>query len=152
MKYKLLTLLFILFFGISNAQSYQKTDNGIKATSQSVQIDIQFFSPTIVRVLKTPKGTTLQKNSLSVVKTPVKTNLKITDSGNLVTISSSAFNVALNIQTGRISFSGAKDNQLFTEKDYGIQFTPTTDVNKQTFIARQAFLMDKDETVYGLGQ
>ena len=152
MKFKSLAFLLILFSGIAHAQSYQKTNNGIKATTQSVQIELQFFSPTIVRILKTPEGTTVQKTSLSVVKTPEKTDFKITESGNLVTLNSSALNVTLNTQTGRVTFSDLKGNSLFTEKDYGTQFTPTLDVKKESFTVRQAYLLDKDEAIYGLGQ
>jgi alpha-D-xyloside xylohydrolase len=152
MKFKSLTLLLILFSGVVHAQSYQKTNNGIKATTQSVQIELQFFSPTIVRILKTPEGTSLQKASLSVVKTPEKTDFKITESGNLVTLNSSALNVTLNTQTGRITFSDLKGYSLFTEKDYGTQFTPTLDAKKESFAVRQAYLLDKDEAIYGLGQ
>jgi len=152
MKFKSLAFLLILFSGIAHAQSYQKTNNGIKATTQSVQIELQFFSPTIVRILKTPEGTTVQKTSLSVVKTPEKTDFKITESGNLVTLNSSALNVTLNTQTGRVTFSDLKGNSLFTEKDYGTQFTPTLDVKKESFTVRQAYMLDKDEAIYGLGQ
>jgi len=152
MKFKSLAFLLILFSGIAHAQSYQKTNNGIKATTQSVQIELQFFSPTIVRILKTPEGTTVQKTSLSVVKTPEKTDFKITESGNLVTLNSSALNVTLNTQTGRVTFSDLKGNSLFTEKDYGTQFTPMLDVKKESFTVRQAYLLDKDEAIYGLGQ
>jgi alpha-D-xyloside xylohydrolase len=152
MKFKLLVLFSILFYGISNAQSYQKTDYGVKAVTQSVQIEIQFFSPEIVRISKKPEEILIQKNSLSVVKTPEKINLKIADSGNLVSLSSSALNVVLDTQTGRVTFSDLKGNRLFTEKDYGTQFTPTLDVKKESFTVRQAFLLDKDETIYGLGQ
>lgn len=152
MKFKSLALLLILFSGIGYAQSYQKTNSGIKTTTQSVQIELQFFSPTIVRILKTPEGTTLQKTSLSVVKAPEKTDFKITEMGSLVTLNSSALNVTLNTQTGRVTFSDLKGNSLFTEKDYGTQFTPTPDAKKESFTVRQAYMLDKDEAIYGLGQ
>ena len=134
------------------SQSYQKTDSGVKTTTQSMQVEIQFISPAIVRVLKTPEGVTLDKKSLSVVKTPEKVDLKITDDGKVVTVSSSTLHVMLDLVTGRVTFSGLKENQLFTEKDYGTQFTPTRDVDKQSFTVRQAFLLDKEEAIYGLGQ
>lgn len=152
MKFKSFALSLILFSGITHAQSYQKTNSGIKTTTQSVQIELQFFSPTIVRILKTPEGVSLQKNSLSVVKTPDKTDFKITESGNLVTLNSSLLNVTLNTQTGRVTFSDLNGNCLFTEKDYGTQFTPTLDVKKESFTVRQAYMLDKDEAIYGLGQ
>jgi alpha-D-xyloside xylohydrolase len=117
-----------------------------------MDVEVQFYSPTIVRVVKTPEGKAIEKNSLSVVKTPEKTSLSISDKDNNVVISSSAISVTLNLESGKISYADAKGTALFTEKDYGAQFTPTTDVKKKTFLVRQAFVLDKDEPIYGLGQ
>ncbi|MCE5332238.1 MAG: DUF4968 domain-containing protein, partial [Bacteroidales bacterium] len=146
-------LLCYLFFSTQiSAQTYQKTNLGIKTTTQFMTVEIQFYSPTIVRVLKAPEGVPTAKTSLSVVKTPEKTDLKIADDGNNVIISSNSIKVSYSLITGKIAFSDMKGNPLFTEKDYGTQFTPTLDVKKESFIVRQAFMLDKDEAIYGLGQ
>jgi alpha-D-xyloside xylohydrolase len=134
------------------AQSYQKTDRGIKTTTQSMVVEIQFYSPTIVRVLRVPEGVTSSKTSLSVIKVPEKTDLKIADDGQIVTISSNSTKVSYNLTTGKVSYFDLKGNALFTEKDFGAQFTPTLDVAKPSFIVRQAYMLDKDEAIYGLGQ
>jgi len=153
MKIKILILsVLISLCGQIIAQSWQKTDSGIKSTTQSFQVEIRFYSPTIVRVLKIPEGVSLQKMSLSVIKTPEKTDLKITDDGKIVTLSSTSVKTTLDLVTGRVTFFDLNGNQLFTEKDYGTQFTPALDVNKASFTARQAFMLDKDEAIYGLGQ
>jgi len=153
MKSKVFFLLFLTIISqLITAQSFQKTDAGIKAKTQSMQIEVQFYSPEIVRVLKYPEGKTLEKTSLSVVKTADKTDLKIVESPNEVTLTSSKIKVELNLLTGRVRFSDLKGVQFFTEKDYGAQFTPTLDVKKESFLVRQAFLLDKDEAIYGLGQ
>ena len=134
------------------AQSYKKTNLGIKTTTQSMTVEIQFYSPTIVRVLRVPEGIPSSKTSLSIIKSPEKTDLKITDDGKIVTISSNSIKVSYDLATGKVSYSNLKDNALFTEKDYGAQFTPTLDVAKSSFLVRQAFMLDKDEAIYGLGQ
>ena len=153
MKSKVLFLLFLISFSqLITAQNFQNTDAGIKAKTQSMQIELQFYSPEIVRVVKYPEGKTLDKTSLSVVKTADKTGWQIAESPNTVTFTSSKLKVELNLITGRVSFSDLKGIQLFTEKDYGAQFTPALDVKKESFLVRQAFLLDKDETIYGLGQ
>ncbi len=113
------------------AQSYKKTNLGIKTTTQSMKVEIQFYSPTIVRVLKTPEVVSATKTSLSVIKAPEKIDLKITDDGKNVTISSNSITVLYNLNTGKVSYSDLKGNTLFTEKDYGTQFTPTLDVKKK---------------------
>ena len=153
MKSKVLFLLFLISFSqLITAQNFQNTDAGIKAKTQSMQIELQFYSPEIVRVVKYPEGKTLDKTSLSVVKIADKTGWQIAESPNAVTFTSSKLKVELNLITGRVSFSDLKGIQLFTEKDYGAQFTPTLDVKKESFLVRQAFLLDKDEAIYGLGQ
>jgi alpha-D-xyloside xylohydrolase len=46
---------FLLFTFIgSKAQTWQKTDLGIKTSIANQRIEIQFYSPSIVRVVKTP--------------------------------------------------------------------------------------------------
>ncbi|MDP4240729.1 MAG: glycoside hydrolase family 31 protein [Bacteroidota bacterium] len=153
MKIKLSTLfiLFSLCFQ-AIAQSYQKTDLGVKSHTQSLTVELQFYSPEIVRVLKTPGTASFDKKSLSAIKAPEKTDWKISEDGKIVNLSSSKLHVELDLQTGRVTFSDLKGNRLFTEKDYGTQFTPTMDVNKQSYTVRQAFLLDTDEAIYGLGQ
>src|SRR5882762_1918374 len=143
-------MLFFFQHGIS--QNYQKTDLGIKLNSQSVQVEIQFFNPETVRILKSPEGVPFGKKSLSVIKEPVKTDIKITEEGNKVVLESSVLKVQLDEKTGKISYFTLPGELLFTEKDYGIQFTPVQDVDTSTFLVRQAFMLDKAEAIYGLGQ
>lgn len=154
MKTTNLLLFLILFFSVPKlwSQTYEKTELGIQATTNSVTTEIQFYSPEIVRILKYPEETTVTKASLSVIKTPEKTDLNISQNGQSVTLSSSALKVVLNLETGKISYSDLAGNLLFTEKDYGVQFTPIMDVNTPSYLARQAFLLDKDEAIYGLGE
>ena len=134
------------------AQSYKKTNSGIKATCQSVAVEIQFYSPSIVRVLKTPEGASTTKTSLSVNKMPEKVALKIADDGKDVTISSSSIKVLYNLATGKLSYFDLKGNELLTEKENGTLFTPIMDVKKKSFKVRQAFKLDENEAIYGLGE
>lgn len=154
MKTTILTLFLTLFFAAPNlwSQTYEKTELGVRTTANSVTTEIQFYSPEIVRVLKYPDGTTDTKTSLSVIKTPEKSDLNISQNGQIVFLSSSALKVELNLETGKVTYSDLAGKVLFSEKDYGIQFTPTMDVNTQSYLARQAFQLGKDEAVYGLGQ
>lgn len=48
----------ILFIGITigaRAQSYMRTDLGIKSIIDSLDVEIQFYDPSIVRVIKHPE-------------------------------------------------------------------------------------------------
>lgn len=134
------------------AQTFRQTKQGITGTTQGMDIEIQFVSPEIVRVVKAPEGRSFTKKSFSVVKSPESMSVTTEKKGETVSLKSNAVRVDFNVETGRISFFDKQGKALFTEKDYGAQFTPFNDAGNQTFSVRQAFLLDKDEAIYGLGQ
>lgn len=72
------------FVNNSNAQSYQKTDTGIKATIASLNVEIQFYSPSIVRIVKYPIGQSFRKQNLSVIATPQKTAFSVKQKGDVL--------------------------------------------------------------------
>ncbi|HJX70773.1 MAG TPA: TIM-barrel domain-containing protein, partial [Bacteroidales bacterium] len=106
----------------------------------------------IVRILKSPVGIPFKKESLSVIKEPEENNVEISEEDDVIVIASSKLMVHLNIITGKITFYSSDEKLLLTEKDYGIQFTPFKDVDEDSYIVRQAFMLDPDEAIYGLGQ
>jgi alpha-D-xyloside xylohydrolase len=53
--------------------------------------------------------------------------------------------------TGKISFSNSS-GALLSEKDGSTSFTDFNDAGVKTFTVAQAFTLDKDEAIYGLGQ
>ena len=134
------------------AQTFRQTKQGITGTTQGMDIEVQFVSPEIVRVVKAPEGRSFTKKSLSVVKSPESMSVTTEKKGETVSLKSNAVRVDFNVGTGRISFFDKQGKALFTEKDYGAQFTPFNDAGNPTFSVRQAFLLDKDEAIYGLGQ
>ena len=134
------------------AQTFRQTKQGITGTTQGMDFEIQFVSPEIVRVVKAPEGRSFTKKSLSVVKSPESMSVTTEKKGETVSLKSNAVRVDFNVGTGRISFFDKQGKALFTEKDYGAQFTPFNDAGNPTFSVRQAFLLDKDEAIYGLGQ
>ncbi len=137
----------------AEAQIVQNIDNGIKAEINNIDVEVQFYSPEIVRILKSPEGNTYNKESLSVIKQTEKINMDISERGDNVILASEAIAVQLNTETGKVTFFlPGEEIPLFTEKDYGIQFTPVKDVEDDAYIVRQAFMLDPEEAIYGLGQ
>jgi alpha-D-xyloside xylohydrolase len=134
------------------AQSYQKTELGVKSVINSVGVEIQFYNPNIVRILKWPDGKTFKKESLSVIKTPQKTTFAVKQSGDLLTLKSENLAVVLNLKTGKISYSTTKGEALLGEKEKGVLFTDFNDAGTKTYTVFQSFLLDKDESIYGLGE
>ena len=151
---RFITLLFIIsIIGTgSNGQSYSRTDLGIRSAVDDIGIEIQFFSPSIVRVLKWPEGKNFNKESLSVVMSPQKTDLDIKQKGDQVIIRSKNIMVSLSLKNGKISFMMPGSGLLLSESEAGVRFTDFNDAGTKTFSAYQAFVLGKDEAIYGLGQ
>ena len=73
---------------------------GIKYAAQGMDVSIEFYSPTIVRVYKTLSETASDKESLVVTKTPEQTSVSFGEKGKNVTLSSNAIQVEVNPATG----------------------------------------------------
>ncbi len=137
--------------GVSQAQSYQKTDTGITTVIDSVAIEIQFYSPSTVRIVKWPDGEKFTKKSLSVIKTPQQTAYTAKQTGDELTLASKDLTVVLNLQTGQLSFQTPQGEPLLSEKASGAKFTDFDDAGDKTYSVSQSYVLDRDETIYGLG-
>lgn len=139
----------IIFFSlllISNAawsQAFQKTPNGIKARIQGTDVEVQFYAPQIVRIIKGQAGAPAKEKSLAVIAAPQKLPLTIADQKDELTVLSQAVVVKLNRQTATIRFYDTKGELLLQEKENGAHFSPEV---------VQTFQLEADESVYGLGQ
>ncbi|NDV84054.1 TIM-barrel domain-containing protein [Bacteroides sp. 51] len=143
----------MLAFSISSlsAQSFRKTDQGIEATVGDQAIEIQFFTPATVRVVKYPQGTRPGKQSLSVIKHPEEVKFNVRQKSNQLTLSSAQLSVGLDLSNGRVAFTDKAGRALFAEKE-NTTFSPTLDAGNETYVVKQVFRLDKDEAIYGLGQ
>jgi alpha-D-xyloside xylohydrolase len=145
----MLSLLMVLSIGIQ-AQSYQKTDLGVKAKINSTDVEIQFYGPTMVRVLKSPVGKAFTKESLTVVKKPQATKFTVNQQGDVVSLKSEKLKVDVDVKSGKVSYSTLAGAQLLSEKESS--FTDFNDAGSKTYSINQSFTLDKDEAIYGLGQ
>jgi len=147
-----LTLVALVFATIGEAQTYQKTEYGVKAKINSIDVEIQFYGAADVRVLKSPVGTTFKKESLSVIKKPQKINLSIKDQNDVVSMKSNKIEVDLNLKSGMISYSTLAGEKLLAEKESGAKFTDFNDAGVKTFSVYQPFVLSPEESIYGMGQ
>ncbi len=148
----LLAFAMLLSAPAMEAQTFQRTAQGAKGSTQGMDIQVEFYSPTIVRVYKTPEGVPYKKESLVVTKTPSSTAVEYKQEAKQLTLKSEALKVEVNPQTGGIRFFTAAGAPLLADKDYGTQFTPKNDAGTPSYTIREGFLLDKDEAVYGVGQ
>lgn len=151
-KKLLLGLSLLCFCTPFQAQNYQKTSQGLKANTQGMDIEVAFYSPSIVRVYKTPEGKTYEKKSLIVVKSPGQTPVEFSENGKNIRMKSAEMQVELNPLTGGIYFYDATGRELLKDKDYGTSFAPKEDAGTASYQVRGSFLLEKDEPVYGVGQ
>ena len=122
-------------------------------SAQGLDVIVTFYSSDIVRVTKAPHGAPIMTRSFSVTMKPqagVAVTTRQDDHG--MTLSTSRLNVSYDRTTGAITFRSADGKTLLRDKPYGTQFTAITDGGQPSYSVRQAFLLDPDEIIFGLGQ
>ncbi len=155
-KNKLSCLIFMfLSAGVYSggyAQAWQKTTEGLKTTINKTAVEIQFFNASTVRILKSPEGSSFNKKSLSVIAVPQQVKLTVKEQAGAVIVKSEKLSVKCNLTSGAISFYSNAGIALLNEKENSTSFKPFIDAGSNTYTVEQAFALDKDEAIYGLGQ
>ncbi len=145
-------VLYCIFYLSVHAQSYKKTEYGIKVSTHSVDIEIQLFNSVTLRILKYPAGHSFNKQSLSVIAQPQKIGFNVNQTDENLVLKSKDLHVSINLNNGKISFLNANGDLLLNEKENGCLFTPFNDAGNQTYSITQKFVLDNEEAIYGLGQ
>lgn len=143
-------MLFVISI-TGQAQTFQKTALGIKTVVNSTEVELQFYSPTTIRIIKHPEGSEFSKQSLSVIQTPEKTPFSVKQNGYELLLESKKLQVMLNLKSGKLSFA-SQGKTLLGEKESGATFVDFNDAGSKTYTVTQTFVLDTDEAIYGLGQ
>jgi len=146
-----LWMLLLFYHPVADAAGWQKTNIGARIITDKSTIEVQFFSPAIVRILKWPTGHGFTKESLSVVRTAEKSALRYGTKGDRITLSSDRLRVEVNSVSGQVLFHTERGRLLLAEKPSGSTFTPFIDAGSATYSVAQTFLLEEDEAIYGLG-
>lgn len=153
---RLLTVSVLLLMTLfsASAQSTTQTDKGVKinAADGKLRCEIIFYTPSIVRIVKYPEDRMElpQKESLSVVLNPQKTEFSYREQGNNISLATSCMTVVMDKTTGNIHFSSSKGKNLLKEKMAGFE-KRQEGMDKGAYIVNQLWALDKDEPIYGLG-
>ena len=67
-------------------------------------------------------------------------------------MTSGKMTVTLDVATGKVTYTDLKGETLLKEKVEGTNFIPHKDVNRDAFTVSQAFSLEPEEAIYGLGQ
>lgn len=153
MRIHFMALALAALTACTTAQDYEMTATGVKATTgDGCDVEIQWFTPNTLRVLKTPKGKATDKTSLSVIAEPRNCATDVTFSNGEIVMKSEALTVTLNKETGVIAFAKADGTSLLKELANDKPFTSFNDAGRATYTVYQGFDTDNDEGLYGLGQ
>ncbi|ADY53119.1 glycoside hydrolase family 31 [Pseudopedobacter saltans DSM 12145] len=136
---------------ISVGQTYTKTNTGIKFSTENISVEIKVYNSKIIRTIKHPRGADFLKESLSVIKSEQKTPFTVNQQGNELTLRTADLHLKLDLKSGTVSYHHISGKALLNEQFSDSQFTPFNDAGSSTYSVSQAFTLDKDETIYGLG-
>ncbi len=139
----------ILCFACAVAQNFEQTQHGIKALANGQNVELQLYTPSSIRVTKSPADAPSSPKSFSVIASPEKVEFTAKKSGNNVVLSSKELTAILNLTTGTVSFRNNKGRLL--SEGTAASFTPVDDAGEPALKVKQTFVLDKDEPVYGLG-
>ena len=110
------------------------------------RVKVEFFTPRVVRIVKSQNDDYLGKKSLVVIAD--KEDVALQKRGGV--ISSGELSVKLDERTGCVTFLTPKGQVLLREKSHSLEpLTSGNDAGK--YKVRQTFTLDKDEAIYGLG-
>lgn len=141
-------LLAALLYGMAipvYAQNFNRTDNSIIVKTPSGLIELQFFSPTIVRVLKSSSKKIDELKSLSIIAKPTSTFFSVKQADKLLTITTKALKINVDINNGRLSYYTITGKLLMAEQPNGSHILNSEGV-------KQEFNLSAKDAIYGLGQ
>ncbi len=122
-----------------------------EVTASNTVTEVTFYSPEIVRVVKTPVGTDGNTRESLVVTLAPAEGLDVTRSENAsaVTLKSKVLTVKIDKKTGLVQFLH-KGKNLLKEKDYSFE-ERAEGPDKGSYRTNIIYQLDKDEPIYGLG-
>ena len=125
-KSNLLIIIFLTVLNLASLAAIQVNveDVGFKRIINNTEVEIKFYSPEIVRIIKSSIGNSFEKESLSVIKEPERTSVKIDEDENEIKLSSSSLIVSVDKNTGVIKFSNVDNEILIAEKTEGAILAP----------------------------
>ncbi|WP_434981329.1 TIM-barrel domain-containing protein [Daejeonia sp. YH14] len=148
-KFKALIIAVVIISGNINAQTYQKTDSGLKFSNDNMNVEVKFYGENTIRIIKYPLGKSFEKNSLSVIKQEQKIKFSVSEKTNIISLKTNDLNIFINAKNGEITYKSSSGKELLKEKEN--DFKPFNDAGNPTYSVTQSFQLEKDEPIYGLG-
>ena len=148
-KIKTLIITVVIVSGNITAQSYQKTDSGLKFSVDNMNVEVKLYGENTIRIIKYPAGKSFDKNSLSVIKKEQKTKFSVSENNHIISLKTNDVQLLIDAKNGEITYNSSSGKELL--KETGSDFKPFNDTGNQTYSVSQSFQLEKDEPIYGLG-
>ncbi len=132
--------------------SWTVGSDGLSARCNDVYTRVTFYGDNTVRVVKTPTASPAGKASLSVVAAPEAVAVAASESDTAVVVSAAGVAVRYRFRDGRVEVLRPDGTPLVAERDGAARFTAKKDGPFDSFTVTDAFALDDDEQIYGLGQ
>ncbi|WP_034669281.1 glycoside hydrolase family 31 protein [Chryseobacterium populi] len=133
----------------ANAQSYKKTDSGVGFSADKMNVEVKFYGPHTIRIIKYPEGKSFVKNSLSVIKQEQKIKFSVTENKDILLLKTNDLQLFINMKNGEIAYNTLSGKELL--KETGSDFKPFNDAGNPAYSVTQSFQLEKEEPIYGLG-
>ena len=146
----------ILFFLVHQqtfcAQPFQRIQNGVQIHTSGTMIQVQFYTPKIVRVQKWNDTSRPDSASLIIIQKPIESlAMNIQDEDSVLTLSSTDLYITIRKNEGSIIFETPSKNPFLRERGPAV-IQSVTLKNETAFSITQNFQLTVNEGIYGLGQ
>lgn len=144
--------LSLVFSSCSHKLPYQSIPNGVQVRIDSLNVKVQFYTNSIVRIQKWAVGSTDSKTSLMVVIDSLQSlDISVSQSNGHIVLKSAELVVKISETDGAVSYFDTDNKQIVAEKG-AAAITPYVSPNEKAWSIAQTFALSNDEAVYGLGQ
>lgn len=129
----------------------------VDAERGDLAVEVVFYTPSAVRVMKYPKtlASAPQHQSYSIIAQPQTTKqlaVERTDANGRVTLSSACLRVAIDRQTGDVTFIGTATGDTLLRETAASMTSIDQGVDKGRYSIAQTWRLEPEEVIIGLGQ
>ncbi|MDE6160912.1 MAG: DUF4968 domain-containing protein, partial [Muribaculaceae bacterium] len=133
------------------AANVRDTGHGVAIDTDSLRIELQFFTSGTVRVVKTPAGQAAPAPGFAITARPDSSvRYKTSSSARHCRVAASGVRADIDLRTGLVSFADGRGRSMLREAGAPV-FGETDELGRKAMTAEQSFALGKDEAIYGLG-
>ena len=149
------TTLILLFSCLLQPMAWARAEsvrNGAVVKVQDLNVQVQFYGDSTVRVLKwLPQGSPAKKSLVVIQNKLPKLKLESKETSSVLSLSSKAMTVQISKQDGSVAFLRASGEILLKENGKAA-LAPVEFSGDKGFSLLQRFMLTAAEGIYGLGQ